>query len=508
MEDGPAPPNKRRLVLFTAMLMGGLVFSQITASHFSPATYSLWSKATGILTMFCLSFLMINVGYEFDIDKSKLKSYGLDYVVAMSAAGLPWIFVACWLHWMLPGAMAWGPALLMARFAAPTSAGILFSMLEAAGLKETWLFKKARILAIFDDLDTILLMIPLKMFLVGFHPELFADAVFVTLLLTVAWKKLHALRLPSSNRWTLLYAGIITAACEGLAFYTSGKLHFEVLLPAFVIGCITKEEEMCDEECEIARVKGEVVKTTLTTFFMLLVGLSMPSLFNTGSTMSAMAIAGHVLVVTILMILGKMMLLGCYRQESDLRTRLALSLGMCPRGEVGAGVIAVSLGLGVRGPAVTVAVLSLAVNLLLSSGFIMAIEKLVVGHPEPGSKLSASVGATDAAAFGRSGIRRRGGFAIAGQTKGLGLGLGMQRRPLPVGPAALGGVPGRLFVSQQPRAAGPQLPRAAPWSPPAASGIAVKVPSPPPAFGVQAVSAVVAVAAAIGSKFRRRRGSR
>ena len=41
-------------------------------------------------------------------------------------------------------------------------AGILFSMLEAAGMKETWLFQKARVLAIFDDLDTILLMVPLK----------------------------------------------------------------------------------------------------------------------------------------------------------------------------------------------------------------------------------------------------------------------------------------------------------------------------------------------------------
>ena len=50
----------------------------------------------------------------------------------MSAAGLPWIFVALWLHFALPNSgLAWGSALLMARFAAPTSAGILFNMLEA-----------------------------------------------------------------------------------------------------------------------------------------------------------------------------------------------------------------------------------------------------------------------------------------------------------------------------------------------------------------------------------------
>ena len=37
----------------------------------------------------------------------------------------------------LPSPMELAPALLAARFAAPTSAGILFSMLEAAGMKDT-----------------------------------------------------------------------------------------------------------------------------------------------------------------------------------------------------------------------------------------------------------------------------------------------------------------------------------------------------------------------------------
>ena len=52
-------------------------------------------------------------------------------------------------------------------------------MLEAAGMKETWLFKKARILAIFDDLDTILLMVPLKVIVVGLRWELSIDLTFV-----------------------------------------------------------------------------------------------------------------------------------------------------------------------------------------------------------------------------------------------------------------------------------------------------------------------------------------
>ena len=60
---------------------------------------------------------------------------------------------------------AWKENLLLSRFAAPTSAGILFTMLANAGLKNSWVYQKTRVLAIFDDLDTILLMIPLFIFI-------------------------------------------------------------------------------------------------------------------------------------------------------------------------------------------------------------------------------------------------------------------------------------------------------------------------------------------------------
>ena len=50
--------------------------------------------------------------------------------------------MALWFIFVLPTPLAWGDALIAARFAAPTSAGILFSMLEASGMKETWLFQK------------------------------------------------------------------------------------------------------------------------------------------------------------------------------------------------------------------------------------------------------------------------------------------------------------------------------------------------------------------------------
>jgi len=88
-----------------------------------------------------------------------------------------WIFCAAYFVWVLD-VPSWKEALLPGRFASPTSAGVLFSMRAAAGLATTWVFKKARVLAIFDDLDTILFMIPLKMMMVEFKWQL-SVAVFV-----------------------------------------------------------------------------------------------------------------------------------------------------------------------------------------------------------------------------------------------------------------------------------------------------------------------------------------
>ena len=96
---------------------------------------------------------------------------------------LSWIFVALYYMFVLlpdiywSSGEAWKENLLLSRFTAPTSAGILFTMLAAAGLKASWVYKKVQVLAIFDDLDTILLMIPLQIMMVGlrwqlrYHPD-------------------------------------------------------------------------------------------------------------------------------------------------------------------------------------------------------------------------------------------------------------------------------------------------------------------------------------------------
>lgn len=147
--------------------MAGLVGAQLLAL-LAPDVHGSFGELVKLLTMACLSFIMVHVGYEFDIDKSALRTYGWDYVVAATAAALPWIFSAAYFVFALLPAESWSSwpawkgALLIGRFASPTSAGVLFAMLAAAGLAGTWVFRKARILAIFDDIDTILFMVPLK----------------------------------------------------------------------------------------------------------------------------------------------------------------------------------------------------------------------------------------------------------------------------------------------------------------------------------------------------------
>jgi hypothetical protein len=56
---------------------------------------------------------------------------------------------------------------------------------------------------------------------------------------------------------------------------------------------------------------------------------------------------------------------------------------MWPRGEVGAGVLIVSLGYGLGGPMITAAMLSLALNLVLTGAFILLVKWLVAGGGIP-----------------------------------------------------------------------------------------------------------------------------
>jgi len=90
----------------------------------------------------------------------------------------------------------------------------------------------------------------------------------------------------------------------------------------------------------------------------------------------------HILMVTLLSNIGKMYPFFCYRREAHWRHRLAVAIGMWPRGEVGAGILVLSLSYGIGGPIVTVAMLSLALNLVLTGVFIYIIRKLLKDLPK------------------------------------------------------------------------------------------------------------------------------
>jgi Kef-type K+ transport system membrane component KefB len=406
----------RRVLIYSLLLLGGLAASQaLPALGVEP--HGPLSHAVRLVTMVGLAFIMIHVGHEFDLDKSDLRRYGWDYVVAATAATFPWILVSLYFVFVLAPAGLWGnpelwkEALLQGRFAAPTSAGVLFAMLAAAGLATTWVFRKARVLAIFDDLDTILLMIPLKFLLVGFKWQLLGLLALVGVLLWAGWKYLHRWRIPYSWPWVLGYAAALAVGSEAI-FQLSGMfdpqtpIHFEVMLPAFILGCMmAKPEHGLDERDALEGQQPDSdskqeqrVSEIISGSFMLLVGLSMPSIVGsalpaTGAGVGRVSngagfpgwgmLAVHVLVVTALANLGKMFPALCYRKKASLRERLALSVALFPRGEVGAGVLVISLAYGISGTATTVALLSLALNLMLTGVFIVAVKRLLASdRPE------------------------------------------------------------------------------------------------------------------------------
>jgi Kef-type K+ transport system membrane component KefB len=383
----------RKVLLFSILLVAGLLISQYL-DRLTGNSY-LARETIKVLTMIMLAFIMIHVGYEFEIDRSRLPSYGFDYLVAATAAAFPWIFCAVYFVLAFNDVALWSSfdiwkeALLAGRFAAPTSAGVLFSMFAAAGLSATWYFHKIRILAIFDDLDTVLLMIPLKMLIVGLRWQLGVIIIIMVILLGFAWKKLHKLRIPVSWLWVLGYATSITLISE--IIYRASKIfddvvpiHIEVLLPAFVLGCMMSRPRGQDPHRDDTREghqegpespREQRVATIISGSFMVLVGLSMPAIEIAGGNWQW--IAFHVLVITALANIGKMFPLFVYKKEAHWKQRLAICVGMWPRGEVGAGVLIISLGYGIGGDMVAVAALSLALNLLLTGVFIIIAKRLL-----------------------------------------------------------------------------------------------------------------------------------
>jgi hypothetical protein len=83
------------------------------------------------------------------------------------------------------------------------------------------------------------------------------------------------------------------------------------------------------------------------------------------------------MVVTALSNIGKMVPMFFYKERS-LTERLALSIGMFTRGEVGAGIIFVSIGYGLGGPLLVISLLTILSNLILTGGFVVIVKRLAL----------------------------------------------------------------------------------------------------------------------------------
>ena len=397
----------RKVLSFSLFLMLGLVASQLLPGLLGPA-YAPFKSASDTLLYICLGFIMINVGREFEIDKSRWRSYTADYFIAMATAALPWMLIVLYYVFVLLPADLWSSAdtwkenLLLSRFAAPTSAGILFTMLAALHLQQSWIYRKIQVLAIFDDLDTILLMIPLQILMIGLKWQMFAIVAVVAALLAAGWRWQASWNVRQDWKRILALSVAVCAVTQGIYLATAhwygpeNSIHIEVLLPAFVIGMLMRHRHL-DTPTERRAATG------ISFLFMLLVGLSMPRVTGAaGDALTAAAtsvtgaqpmmpwgvVALHVVAVSVLSNVGKLVPLLFYR-DRRMSERLALSVGMFTRGEVGAGVIFIALGYNLGGPALVISVLTLVLNLILTGGFVVWVRRLALRSYGPAARTEA-----------------------------------------------------------------------------------------------------------------------
>jgi hypothetical protein len=230
-------------------------------------------------------------------------------------------------------------------------------------------------------------MIPLQIAMIGLQWQMGVILFVVFGLLLYGWKRMSHFEMPQQWWAILIYAVLIFGFIHIVYVVTKSvfgpedALHIEVLLPAFILGMVMKRNHI---ESKVE----ERVSTAISLFFMLLVGMSMPQISASvssegGSIMASQAMPSwgvilmHVLVVSLLSNVGKLVPMFFYRNHS-IKERLALSIGMFTRGEVGAGVIFIALGYNIGGPALLISVLTLVLNLVLTGGFVLVVKRLAL----------------------------------------------------------------------------------------------------------------------------------
>ena len=227
--------------------------------------------------------------------------------------------------------------------------------------------------------------------MIGLRWQLLVIIFIVFLLLSFGWRQLGKYNWRQDWKAILVYSAVVFISTQSLYLISkylygeSGSIHVEVLLPAFVLGMVMKHKEH-DTPME------QKVSTGISFFFMFLVGMSMPRFLGidfteaesagysvTGSQemMSWGMILFHVVIVSLLSNIGKLFPVFFYR-DRRLSERLALSIGMFTRGEVGAGVIFIALGYNLGGPALIISVLTIVLNLILTGIFVLWVKKLAL----------------------------------------------------------------------------------------------------------------------------------
>jgi Kef-type K+ transport system membrane component KefB len=372
---------------YILLLVLGMLTSQILPGYVPDDIISegtAFYNVTHILTYVLLGYIMIEVGLEFDINKSRLASYGKDALIALSAAGLPWLFCVLYFLYVLHFHVTVEDAFILSLFASPTSAGVLFTMLLGAGLGTTWVFKKARILAIFDDIATIMFLIILPYLTPGststtkFLPSVY-KIVLIAILFILAYRFLHRFKLPTSVPALLCYSVIIWAITYGM--HHGLDVELEVLLPAFFFGCMVYFDENKPHTHS-----DEIIDNAIKFVFLFLVGFSLPKI--NFDEISASTILIHTTMLTIVSNIGKCFPIFCYKKTASLKERIALSVALFPRGEVGAGILLIAMKKeGLNPSLVAIAGSSLALNLVLTGVFIYIVKSLIVDKSKPDSAL-------------------------------------------------------------------------------------------------------------------------
>ena len=187
--------------------------------------------------------------------------------------------------------------------------------------------------------------------MIGLCWQLIIVVVIVFLLLSIGWQRLN------KYDWRQDWKAILFLFCYYISGYSdtfylgskelygeAGSIHIEVLLPAFVLGMIMKHKE---HDTPVERS----VATGISFLFMFLVGMSMPHFIGVNFvethagthsvTGSQEMMSGNDSIPCrdcFFTVKSRKTLSDVLYRDRKLSERLALSIGMFTRGEVGGGL--------------------------------------------------------------------------------------------------------------------------------------------------------------------------